>query len=235
MRLALPSAKSLLRATAIAATVAVAIALLLPAIGLAIHSVGHPPTPLMLWRMAHGEPVTRVWTPLSAIDRHLVVAVIASEDNGFCGHAGVDWGELEDVMDQEGGPTRGGSTLTMQVTKNLFLWNGHGWLRKPFEIPLALLVDYVWSKPKILEIYFNIAEWGPNGEFGAEAGARRAFGKGAGRLGPHEAALLTVMLPNPHTRDARRPSPRLARVAGIIQRRAAKSPELADCIPTFRR
>lgn len=231
MRLALPSRKMLVRTMAIVVLVVCA----LPAIGLVAHSFGHPPTPLMLWRMARGEPVTRIWTPLSGIDRDLVVAVIASEDNGFCGHAGVDWDELMEVIDEDGGPQRGGSTLTMQVTKNLFLWNGLGWLRKPFEIPLALVVDKVWSKEKILETYFNIAEWGPNGEFGVEAGARRAFGKGAGRLGAHEAALLTVMLPNPHRRDARRPSAKLARVAGIIQRRAAKSPELADCIPIFRR
>lgn len=227
MRLALPSPRRFLRLTAIALGVLAC----LPLAGLAAHSLAHPPTPLMLWRMARGETVTRSWMPLDDIDRDLVVAVIASEDNGFCGHAGVDWDELLDVLDDERGPQRGGSTLTMQVAKNLLLWNGWGWLRKPFEIPLALLVDRVWSKQRILEAYFNIAEWGPNGEFGVEAGARRAFGKSAARLSAHEAALLVAMLPNPHTRDARRPNARVARVAGIIQRRAARSPELADCIP----
>ncbi|NLH83566.1 MAG: monofunctional biosynthetic peptidoglycan transglycosylase [Phyllobacteriaceae bacterium] len=231
MRLPLPSRRAFVALVA----VVLGLAVLLPAAVLVAHDFGHPPTPLMLWRQARGLPVTRIWTPLAGFDRNLVVAVVASEDNGFCGHDGVDWGELEDVMDQEGGPKRGGSTITMQVTKNLLLWNGFGWLRKPFEIPLALVVDYVWPKEKILETYLNIAEWGPNGEFGAEAGARRAFGKSAARLSPHEAALLTVMLPNPHTRDARRPSRRLAHVADIVRRRAAKSPELADCIPRFRR
>lgn len=226
MRFARPSSRRLLRIAAIG----IAVLAVLPLIGIAAHGLAHPPTPLMLWRMARGEAVTRVWTPLSAIDRDLVVAVIASEDNGFCGHAGVDWDELIDVLDDERGPQRGGSTLTMQVAKNLLLWNGWGWLRKPFEIPLALLVDLVWSKERILEAYFNIAEWGPTGEFGVEAGARRAFGRGAGRLSAHEAALLVAMLPNPHKRDARRPNARVARVAGIIQRRAARSPELADCI-----
>lgn len=226
MHLTLPSPRRLLRLAVIAMTGVV----LLAGGGLLAHSLGHPPTPLMLWRMATGEPVTRIWTPLSAFDRDLVVSVVASEDNGFCGHAGVDWDELLDVIDDERGPQRGGSTLTMQVTKNLFLWNGWGWLRKPFEIPLALLVDLVWPKEKILETYLNIAEWGPTGEFGAEAGARRAFGRSAGRLSPREAALLTAMLPNPHTRDARKPSARVSRVASIIQRRAARSPELADCI-----
>lgn len=226
MPLSLPSPKRLLRVVVFALLVLAA----LPLIGLTLHSIAHPPTPLMLWRMAEGQPVTRIWTPLANIDRDLVVAVIASEDNGFCGHGGVDWDELMEVIDEEGGPQRGGSTITMQVTKNLFLWNGRSFVRKALEIPLAMLVDRMWSKERILETYFNIAEWGPNGEFGAEAGARRAFGKGVGRLSTHEAALLTVMLPNPHTRDARRPGAKLVRVAGIIQRRAAKSPELADCI-----
>ena len=226
MRLALPSPRRILILTAIVLGAVAA----LPALGLAVHSLGHPPTPLMLWRMARGEAVTRTWTPLAEFDRSLIVTVVASEDNGFCGHAGVDWAELLDVIDDERGPRRGGSTLTMQVTKNLFLWNGRSYVRKALEIPLAMLVDLVWSKEKILEIYLNVAEWGPTGEFGAEAGARRAFGHGAGRLAPREAALLVAMLPNPHTRDAKKPSARVARVASIIQRRAARSPELADCI-----
>lgn len=207
-----------------------ALAALWPAAGLLAHSIGHPPTPLMLWRGLSGETVTRHWMPLSRIDRDVVVTAIASEDNGFCGHGGVDWEELLDVVDEEGGPSRGGSTITMQLTKNLFLWNGRSVVRKAIEIPLSMLVDLVWSKEKILETWLNIAEWGPHGEFGIEAGARRAFGKGAERLGPHEAALLVAMLPNPHRRDARAPNARVARVAGIIARRAAKSPELADCI-----
>lgn len=228
MRLSLPSTRSVLRVAMIATAILVSV----PLFGLALHTVAHPPTPLMLWRMAQGQSVTRVWTPLSAVDRDLVVAVIASEDNGFCGHAGVDWDELIDVIDTEGGPKRGGSTLTMQVTKNLFLWNGRSVVRKALEIPLAMLVDLAWSKEKILETYFNIAEWGPTGEFGVEAGARRAYGKSAAHVSSREAALLTVMLPNPHIRDAKRPNARVSRVAGIIQRRAARSPELADCIPT---
>ena len=226
MRFTLPSPRRILILTAIVLGVVAA----LPALGLLVHRLAHPPTPLMIWRSLHGETVTRVWAPITAIDRDLIVAVIASEDNGFCGHAGVDWAELLDVIDDERGPNRGGSTLTMQVTKNLFLWNGRSYVRKAMEIPLAMLVDLVWSKERILEAYLNIAEWGPSGEFGAEAGARRAFGHGADRLGPREAALLVAMLPNPHTRDARKPSARVARVASIVQRRAAGSPELADCI-----
>lgn len=194
-----------------------------------------PPTStLMLARMITGQPTTRIWRPIDDIDRHLVTAVIASEDNAFCTHRGVDWTELFDVIDDESGPKRGGSTITMQVAKNLFLWNGRSYLRKAIEIPIALGLDLVWPKTRILEVYLNIAEWGPEGEFGIEAGARRAFGRGADALSPREAALLAVTLPNPHRRFPAKPSPNLRRVAGIIAARAAHAPDLADCITRAR-
>ena len=184
----------------------------------------------MLARWVTGERVERVWRPIETLDRDLIVAVIASEDGGFCHHHGVDWEELMDVLDDEDGPKRGGSTITMQVAKNLFLWPGRSYVRKAIEIPLALAIDLVWSKRRILEVYLNIAEWGPNGEFGIEAGVRRAFGHGAERITPPEAALLAVTLPNPHRRHPASPSAGLRRVAGIIAGRAAKSPEVADCV-----
>lgn len=190
-----------------------------------------PPTStLMLARMISGQPTTRIWRPIGDIDRRLVSAVIASEDNAFCGHRGVDWTELFEVIDDENGPKRGGSTITMQVAKNLFLWNGRSYLRKALEIPIALTIDLVWPKARILEVYLNIAEWGPEGEFGIEAGTRRAFGRGADTLSAREAALLAVTLPNPHRRFPARPSPNLRRIAGIIAARAAHAPELDDCI-----
>lgn len=188
-----------------------------------------PPSEPMLERWVTGRPVVRAWRGIEAIDPRLVRAVIASEDNAFCQHHGVDWGELREVIDDEDGPQRGASTITMQVAKNLFLWNGRSYLRKGLEIPLALAIDLAWPKRRILEIYLNIAEWGPNGEFGIEAGTRRAFGHGAERISAGEAALLAVMLPNPHRRLAERPGPGLRRVAGIIARRAAESPEFGDC------
>src|SRR6202044_2389391 len=103
------------------------------------------------------------------------------------------------------GESRGASNLTQQTAKNLFLWQGRSFIRKAMEIPLALLLNLVLPKRRILEIYFNIAEWGPNGEFGAEAGARWAFGKSARDLEPHEAAELAAILPNPIRRSARAP------------------------------
>ncbi len=184
----------------------------------------------MLARWATGERVERIWRPIESVDRDQIVAVIASEDTGFCRHRGVDWDELMDVIDDEDGPKRGGSTLTMQVAKNLFLWPGRSYVRKAIEIPLALAIDLVWPKRRILEVYLNIAEWGPDGEFGIEAGARRAFGHGAERVSAAEAALLAVTLPNPHRRHPGSPSAGLRRVAAIIAARAANSPEVAECI-----
>lgn len=184
----------------------------------------------MAARWVMGERVERFWRPIETVDRDLVVAVIASEDTGFCRHHGIDWDELIDVIDDEDGPKRGGSTLTMQVVKNLFLWSGRSYVRKAIEIPMAMVVDLVWPKRRIFEIYLNIAEWGSQGEFGIEAGSRRAFGHGAERISPSEAALLAVTLPNPHRRNPARPSAGLRRVAGIIAARAANSPEVADCI-----
>ena len=202
-----------------------AIAAAAPLLLLALYTVTAPASTLMLARWATGRPVVRIATPLDAIEPRLVKAVIASEDSGFCRHHGVDWGELKEVIDDDGGPRRGASTITMQVAKNLLLWPGRSYVRKALEIPLAVVIDLLWSKRRILEAYLNVAEWGPAGEFGAEAGARRAFGKSARSLSAQEAALLAVALPNPHRRNAARPGPGLRRVAGIVARRAAALPE----------
>ena len=125
---------------------------------------------------------------------------------------------------------RGGSTITQQVAKNLFLWQGRSLVRKALEFPLALWMDLVLSKRRILEIYLNIAQWGPNGEFGAEAGARRAFGKSTRDLSRYEAAMLAAVLPNPINRNARQPGPGLRRLAGLYVARAERAPAAADCV-----
>jgi len=125
---------------------------------------------------------------------------------------------------------RGGSTITQQVAKNLFLWQGRSYVRKALEFPLALWIDLILPKRRILEIYLNIAEWGPNGEFGAEAGAQRAFGKSAQDLSRYEAALLAAALPNPANRNARQPASGLRRLAGLYVARAARSPAAAACL-----
>ena len=198
-----------------------------------LYNVVPPVSTLMLARQAMMEPVTRNWLPIDDISPALIRSVLASEDARFCQHFGVDLVELQNVMDtaDDGEPARGASTITMQLAKNLFLWNGRSFIRKGLEFPLALYLNAVMSKRRQLEIYLNIAEWGPTGEFGVEAGARRAFGTGAGNLTGRQAALLAVMLPNPYRRDARKPGPGLNRLAGNLQARLPREgPELTACL-----
>jgi monofunctional biosynthetic peptidoglycan transglycosylase len=121
------------------------------------------------------------------------------------------------------------STITQQTAKNLFLWPGRSFLRKTLELPLALWIDLVLPKWRVLEIYLNVAEWGPNGQFGAEAGSRYAFGKSVRSLDRREAALLAAVLPNPHRRSARNPGPAVRRLAGIYENRGKAQAALAQC------
>lgn len=195
---------------------------------LALWAFAPPVSTLMAWRAVTGQPMVRDWVPLSAISPHLPRAVVNSEDALFCTHHGVDWAALGEVLDDEGGPRRGASTLTMQTAKNLFLWHGRSYIRKALELPLALVLDLVWSKRRILEVYLNIAEWG-DGVFGAEAAAQRHFGKAAAALTPREAALLAAALPNPLLREAGKPSPGLRRRAARVLTRAAGNPDAAAC------
>ncbi|MGB3864092.1 MAG: monofunctional biosynthetic peptidoglycan transglycosylase, partial [Xanthobacteraceae bacterium] len=164
-----------------------------------LYAGGHPVSTLMLWRWATGAPVTRQWIDLKDIAPVLPRTVIASEDARFCTHGGIDWDAMREVIaDAEDGDVgRGGSTITQQVAKNLFLWQGRSYVRKGLELPLALWIDLVLSKQRVLELYLNIAEWGPGGQFGVNAGAGYAFGRSAATLSPREAALLAAMLPNP--------------------------------------
>lgn len=206
--------------------------LALPYLIAPFYRVANPVSTLMLWRSVTGRPVERTTLPLSAMGRALPLAVLASEDARFCSHAGVDWKEMRAALAEADdlGDARGGSTITQQVAKNLFLWQGHSFLRKGLELPLALWLDFVLPKRRILEIYLNIAEWGPEGQFGAVAGARRAFGKSVKALTAREAALLAVTLPNPHRRNPARAGPSLRRLAGIVAARAHTAPQIGDCL-----
>jgi monofunctional biosynthetic peptidoglycan transglycosylase len=153
-----------------------------------------------------------------------------SEDAGFCRHHGVDWRELEAAIEQtRDGAPRGGSTIPMQVSKNLFLWSSRSYLRKALEIPITLAADLVWPKPRMLEIYLNIAEWGP-GIFGAEAAAQYHFGKSALRLSETEAALLAVALPNPVQRISGAPSQLQVRLAQRLMVRVRSVGDRAECV-----
>jgi monofunctional biosynthetic peptidoglycan transglycosylase len=210
----------------------VLVLLLLPYLLTPLYLVVRPASTLMLARWATGARVEREWVPLARIAPALPLAVIAAEDARYCIHRGIDLHELKEAIAEADdiSEARGGSTIAQQTAKNLFLWPGRSFVRKALEAPLALWLDLVLGKRRLMEVYLNIAEWGPNGEFGAEAGARHAFGKPARDLSPREAALMAAMLPNPLRRNARQPTPGLRRLAGIYERRASRSPRLAACI-----
>jgi monofunctional biosynthetic peptidoglycan transglycosylase len=199
----------------------VLLVLLAPYVVAPFYRVGHPVSTLMAWRWLKGAPVSRQWIDLNEMSPSLPRAVVASEDAKFCSHHGVDWGALREVMEdaEDGEVTRGGSTITQQVAKNLFLWPGRSVVRKALELPLSLWIDLVLGKQRVLEIYLNIAELGPSGQFGAGAGAAYAFGKSAADLSAREAALLAAILPNPIKRSARNPRSGVQRLAGIYMAR----------------
>ncbi|MCK0198429.1 transglycosylase domain-containing protein [Ancylobacter sp. 6x-1] len=216
----------------IAFRAAALLAMVILALGV-LYMFVNPISTLMLARYATARPVVQSWVPINAIAPALIRSVLASEDARFCQHFGVDLVELNNAMDpsEEGEPSRGASTITMQLAKNLFLWNGRSYIRKGLEMPLAVYLNTVLSKRRQLEIYLNIAEWGPDGQFGIEAGSQRAFRKSAAALSPREAALMAVMLPNPHTRDAGKPKPGLARLATRLQGRIPREgAELTACL-----
>jgi monofunctional biosynthetic peptidoglycan transglycosylase len=200
-------------------------ALLLPYLLTPFYRAGYPVSTLMAWRWLRGAPMSRQWVDFSAISPYLPRSVVAAEDAKFCSHHGIDWDALREVIDdaEEGEVTRGGSTITQQVAKNLFLWPGRSVVRKALEFPLALWIDLVLPKQRILEIYLNIAELGPSGQFGAQAGSAYAFGRPASTLSPRDAALLAAILPNPVRRSARNPGPGLRRLAGTYTARAQAS------------
>jgi monofunctional biosynthetic peptidoglycan transglycosylase len=205
---------------------------LLPYLIAPFYAFGQPVSTVMLWRRMMGERVERIYGPLTRIAPSLSLAVIVAEDGRFCSHYGVDLAEIQNAIEtaDDLDDMRGGSTITQQVAKNLFLWQGHSYLRKALEFPLALWIDLVLSKRRILEIYLNIAEWGPNGEFGVEAGAQRAFHKSARDLSHYQAALLAAVLPNPHKRNAGRPGPGLRRLAGLYVARSREASGAAACL-----
>jgi monofunctional glycosyltransferase len=206
--------------------------LLLPYLLVPLYRVFDPVSTPMLWRWIKGARVERTFVPMDRIAPVVAKSVIAAEDAKFCRHRGIDWGELRAAIDDadELSEARGASTITQQTVKNLFLWGSRNFVRKALEFPLAMWTDLVLPKRRIMEIYLNIAEWGPGGQFGVEAGARRAFGKSARDISPTEAALLVAVLPNPHRRNAQRPGPGTRRVAARIQARTASVGDLDACV-----
>jgi monofunctional glycosyltransferase len=211
----------------------VAVLLLAPYAVAPFYRVVEPVSTPMLWRWAKRERVDRIVVPLRRIAPALALTVIVAEDASFCHNHGIDLSAMREALQQSDADiaeTRGASTITQQVARNLFLWQGRSYIRKALEIPLAVWLSIVLPKRRVLEIYLNIAEWGPNGEFGAEAGARWAFNKSARALSGQEAAELTSILPNPIRRSARTPSALVRRLAGLYELRAAAHPALDACI-----
>jgi monofunctional glycosyltransferase len=227
------SPRSGLRRFLFALGVIILLFLALPYLLMPLYRFGHPVSTPMLWRYLTGSRVERIYVPIGRIAPSLPLTVIIAEDGTFCRNRGVDFTAIREALhqaDDDFQEARGGSTITQQTVKNLFLWQGRSFIRKAMEIPLALWMNLVLPKRRVLEIYLNIAEWGPNGEFGAEAGARYAFGKSARELTPREAAELTAILPNPISRSARVPNLQLRKLAGLYERRAAEHPVFDACV-----
>lgn len=208
-----------------------AIIVALPLVLTLVYAVVPPPVSnIMLLRALGGAGIDKQWVSLEDMSPHLPRAVISSEDARFCEHRGVDWrefqGVIEDALDKDEAPVRGASTIPMQTAKNLFLWDGRFAIRKVIELPLAMWMDFVWSKQRMIEIYLNIVEWAP-GVYGAEAAAQHHFGKSAKKLTKREAALLAAVLPNPVKRNAGKPSRGVKRIANrILMRMSGMGPYL---------
>ncbi len=184
--------------------------------------VDPPVTPLMVIRhFTDGAPIHKTWVPLARISPSQVRAVVASEDEKFCVHHGFDWVQMREAWHQflaGRHRPRGASTISMQTAKNVFLWPWRSLLRKSIEAYFTVLIETVWGKPRILEVYLNVIEWGP-GLYGAEAAARAYFGHPAATLSPREAALLAAVLPNPRRLSARAPGAYVEERAAAIRAR----------------
>jgi monofunctional biosynthetic peptidoglycan transglycosylase len=168
------------------------------------------PPPITVTMLLDGNGITKDWEPLSRIDRNMVSAAIAAEDGKFCSHNGFDTAAIEKAMERnaQGGRIRGGSTISQQTAKNVFLWQGEGWTRyarKGFEVWFTFLIENLWDKRRIMEVYLNVAETGI-GTYGVEAGAQRYFGKSAAHLTPAEAGRMAAAFPSPKTRSVTNPA-----------------------------
>jgi monofunctional glycosyltransferase len=194
-----------LRRGALGLVGALVLAILLPVV------VNPPTTPYMLTERARLGVLSHDWVPMDRIAPVMQRSVVAAEDANYCLHWGFDMAAIRAALDA--GASRGASTISQQVAKNVYLWQGRSWLRKAMEAGLTPLVELVWSKRRILEVYLNVAEF-DEGVFGVEAASRHYFGVSAADLTPTQAARLAAVLPSPKTRSASNPT-------AFVQRRAA--------------
>lgn len=188
--------------------------------------VDPPVSTLMIGNALLGRSIEQQWVPLEQISPNLIKAVIMSEDGRYCEHWGVDWTAMRAAW-RKG--RRGASTIPMQTVKNLFLWPGRSYVRKVIELPLAHVSGLVWGKRRTLELYLNVAEWGP-GIYGAEAAARHHFKRSAADLTPYQAALLAASLPNPLKRKANAPNSQTKFHAAKVSRRMAGAEAYIACV-----
>jgi monofunctional glycosyltransferase len=206
----------------------------LPPLWVAIYRFVPPPaTPLMLIRAAEGKGLSYRWRPIERISPQLIGALIAAEDARFCRHRGFDFDAMEKAMEanQKGGRVRGGSTISQQTAKNVFLWPQRSWLRKGVEAYFTAMIETIWGKRRIMEVYANVAEWGP-GVYGAQAASRKWFRKDADKLTATEAARLAAILPSPLKWRAAAPGPYVKKRSRRIRAGAGdvRQAGLAACV-----
>ena len=191
------------------------------------------PVPITATMVMDPNGISKDWTPLSRLDRNMVAVVIAGEDAKFCVHNGFDREAMQKAWErnQRGGRIRGGSTISQQTAKNVFLWQGGGYLRKGLEAWFTVLIENIWGKRRIMEVYLNVAETGI-GTFGAEAAAQRYYGHSAAHLTRIEAARIAAALPSPKKRDVLDPGGFTRRHGNAIAARsgAVKRSDGDDCV-----
>lgn len=214
------------------AAVALGVTVSLPYVFILLYRFVDPPiSALMLRHAMLGYEIRYDWVDFEDISPNLARAAVISEDSRFCIHWGVDWFAVSEVLEdlEDGEAPRGASTIPMQVAKNLFLWPEQNYIRKMLEVPIAYFMNLVWSKQRIIEVYLNIAEWGP-GIYGAEAASQYHFGKSAKSLNNWQASQLVAALPNPHVRIAGKPGPKTQAIASRLRGRVAREGADAACI-----
>mgnify|MGYP000026063427 CR=1 FL=1 len=189
--------------------------------------------PITATMMRDNNGAVREWTPLNEISANMAAAVIAAEDSKFCSHDGFDREAIEKAIayNKQGGRIRGGSTISQQTAKNVFLWQGGGFFRKGLEAWFTFLIEKIWGKPRIMEVYLNVAETGV-GTYGAEAGAQRYFKKPVKQLTRVEAARIAAALPQPKTRGVANARGFTRRYGNIIAARIniVRRDGLNDCV-----
>ena len=205
-----------------------------PVLATAVYRFVPPPiTYLMVQRMFEGKGFERQWRPIDQMSPRLVRAVIAAEDARFCEHHGFDFAAMEKAFahNARSKKIRGGSTISQQTAKNVFLWPQRSYVRKGLEAYFTVLIEVIWGKRRIMEVYLNSVEWGP-GIYGAEAAARKTFGVGADQLSPAQAARLAAILPSPLKWRAAQPGPYVKRRSGKITRAAGtiNRQGMASCV-----